>query len=269
MIGINSVNGWQGGSLRVVSAFGEVYFGPWSGPRYSRATASFSAPFVAVSCKNDEKLYIAYVYQASDSTTSFEIRASSEESKLAVTITRYARFCASSGTYIVTGNSNGAIQIMDNVTRETRTYQVSTTTSFTLPFCPSGHFCPPNATQIRCDSFTCPGIACQPGKYGNSTTGCISCPLGKYSEIKFNSYYYNRSPYAKCPISINSFHACEAAAQYLFAPDSFIEIKNDVMVNHPNPDFNELKDDSWGRNVIFQINRSTYPKGAKKKLIIK
>ena len=55
----------------------------------------------------------------------------------------------------------------------------------------------------------------------------------------------------------------EAAAQYLFAPDSFIEIKNDVMVNHPNPDFNELKDDSWGRNVaaIFQINRSTYPKG--------
>ena len=41
-------DGWEGGSLRIINAFGEVYFGPWSGPRYSRATvylARFLLPF--------------------------------------------------------------------------------------------------------------------------------------------------------------------------------------------------------------------------------
>ena len=217
-------------------------------------------------CKNDENAYIARIdYEGGEDggNTNWQLQASSEPFNLSVSITSEKRsvvFCASSGTYFVNGEGSGVLEIFDNTTRETRSYGVPTR-NFTLPFCLSGHFCPTNGTRIRCDSLTCPGVTCQPGKYGNTTTGCISCPVGKYGEIKFKSYYYNRSPYKKCPISINSFHDCEAAAQDLFAPDNFIAIKDDVMIKHQRSSYNTITDYENGIRVTFQINRSTYPRG--------
>ena len=78
VVGRDSVgDGWNGGSLRVVSTSGTLYFGPWTGPTYRDYTRTVTATFnvfnIWPTCKNDEKLYIAHINHAPYSTPSWEI----------------------------------------------------------------------------------------------------------------------------------------------------------------------------------------------------